>query len=74
MTQEETFFIRVLADHIRQQASCLPGPLDWDALGRLAHTHQTDGIVYYQCKRLIPEAKRPAYLQLHISTALYFEK
>ena len=59
MTTEESLLLQALADHLNgRKTENIPDGLDWDALTALAQRHQVSGMVYYQCKALLPAEKR----------------
>ena len=66
MTTEESFLLRVLADYLnRRKTENIPDGLDWDTLADLALRHQVSGMVYYQCKELLPADKRAPLKQAY---------
>ena len=72
MTAEQTFFIRVLADHLQKRETAAPQTaLDWQTLAALARTHQVDSILYYQCKSFMPEQQK-AFCTAGYSGAVFF--
>lgn len=72
MTAEQTYFIRVLADHLHKRQTAAPQTaLDWQALAALARTHQVDSILYYQCKSFLPEPQK-SYCAAGYSGAVFY--
>ena len=64
MTKEETLFIKILSDYISRRPSAPCDVPDWNTLGKLAHSHHADGILYHQCKEFMPADIRAQYLEL----------
>ena len=55
MTKEELFFIKILSDFLNERQTVAPvETLDWNIIVKLAHAHQTSGILYYQCGEFMP--------------------
>ena len=72
MTSEQRFFIRVLADHLQERETAMPGEaLDWDELLTLGKIHQVGGILYVQCQSFLPEELEEPLSREH-ATALFY--
>lgn len=71
MTKEEKYFIQILRDHILGFETGMTEALDWEKMLALAQSHQVTGIVYAQCKEIIPDGVLPVFFQAY-SVAFYF--
>ena len=71
MTTEQEFFLQILADHLAGKDTAPREGIDWNTLKEFAHTHQVEGIVYFQCREQFPEAMRPAAEQAFGATLYY---
>ena len=68
MTSEQQFFLQVLSDHLLKKRTMPIEDLDWDSIFKLSRAHQVEGIVFYQCKELMPdrtELENAFYLTLY---------
>ena len=55
MTLEQSFFLRILSDHLNNNSTNKPSAyIDWRALLQYAEIHQVEGIVFHQCKVFLP--------------------
>ena len=54
MNINQEFFINILSDHLHGISTEIPCDVDWEEILKLAKSHQVEGIVYYQCKHLMP--------------------
>lgn len=50
MTNEQTFFLQALADHLAGEKTTVPADLDWNRLLEYAQSQQVGGMLYHQCK------------------------
>ncbi len=57
MTQEQEFFLSVLADYMNKRKTNPPDGLDWQQLVSYAAQHQLLGILWYQCKPFLSSNK-----------------
>ena len=53
MTQEQEFFLSVLADHLHNRKTNPPEELDWQQLMTYATQHQLMGVLWHQCKTFL---------------------
>ncbi len=71
MTSEHAFFIQVLSDHLAERKTILYDILNWAEIMKISQSHQVDGIVFYQCKDIIPQGIRSSFEQAY-GTTLYY--
>lgn len=55
MTNEQSYFLQILSDHLNGRKSTANETIDWSVVLTFAQNHQVNGIVYYQCKRFLPD-------------------
>ena len=55
MTKEQRFFIHMLSDHLNGRKTAAPEDLDWNQIADYAAKHEVSGLVYHQCRDLLPE-------------------
>ena len=72
MTREQEFFIQVLSDHLAGRKTDHSDGLDWAEIMKLSRSHQVDGIVFYQCRDLIPQEIRSSFEQAFGATLYYY--
>lgn len=72
MSSEISFFIRVLRDHIMLKKTAQVSDIDWNDISRLSRMHQLDGIIFYQCKNLMPEKMRVQYEEEYKKTLFIY--
>lgn len=73
MTNEKTFFLRVLSDHIHRRATEPPRNMDWAVFCEYAQNHQVSGIVYERCKAFLPEKWRELLGEKNAAEVFYFQ-
>lgn len=73
MTQENSFFIEILADHLSKRKTEMRIDINWRIIVDLARKHQVEGIVYHQCKSFIPNPFRLVFEKAY-SASLYYYK
>ena len=71
MTNEQTFFLQILADHLNGRSTAARADVDWPLLLDYAQNHQVGGIVFEQCKSFLPELWQEA-LTAKQSTELFY--
>lgn len=54
MDLNQKFFINILSDHLQGISTEIPDDVNWEEILKLSKSHQVEGIVYYQCKDLMP--------------------
>lgn len=60
MTNERSFFLQILSDHMQRQLTNPPEGLDWEQIAAYAKSHEVEAIVGYQCREYLttkPELK-----------------
>lgn len=72
MDREQSIFIKILSDHLNHRPTDAFNDLDWSVISDLAHIHNVEGIVYFQCKGLMPENIRSKHEQAFYSTLYDF--
>ena len=72
MNREECAFIRILSDHLSQIDTNICEELEWSAISDYAHMHQVEGIIYFQCRNLMPEDIRAKLEQAFYATVYDF--
>lgn len=55
MDVNEKCFISILSDYVNKRKTDQLNGIDWITILNLAQIHQTEGIVYYQCKEQLPD-------------------
>ena len=72
MDREQSIFIKILSDHLNHRPTDAFKDLDWPVISNLAHIHNVEGIVYFQCKELMPENIKSKHEQAFYSTLYDF--
>lgn len=72
MGQEDYLFIRILADFISEKKTNLDTNVDWLSILQMAKKHQVQGIIYYQCKDMLPDNIRETLEEAYLSTTYYY--
>lgn len=73
MTKEQRFFLNILSDHIAGSGTNKIKNVNWETITEMAHSHQVEGIVYFQCKSFIP-AEKQMYFEKIFSFSFYYYK
>ena len=68
MTKEQSFFIRILSDHLNGRETKCIEDMDWDVIHQYARKHQVSGMVYSQVKNHMPADIQNAFRQETIAT------
>ncbi len=55
MEKELKIFIRILADHLNKRKTIIEENVEWKKIISYAEIHQVEGIIFYQCNRMIPQ-------------------
>lgn len=56
MEKEIKIFIRILADHLNKRKTIIEeNDAEWKKIISYAGIHQIEGIIFYQCNRMIPQ-------------------
>lgn len=71
MTNEQTFFLQILSDHLNGRQTTPQENIDWSVMMTYAQNHQVNGIVYIQCKDFLPD-KVGQKLQRKYFSELYY--
>ena len=61
MNREQEFIITLLSDYLNNEKTLYQNDLDWPTIRKISHSHQIDGIVYYQCKSFLPKKTKQYY-------------
>lgn len=72
MSQEQYLFIRILADFLSGKKTNPDTDVDWLKILQMAKIHQVQGIVYYQCKNLLPDNICKTLEEAYLSTTYYY--
>ena len=67
MTNEQTFFLRALADHLAGEKTTVPADLDWNRLLEYAQSQQVGGMLYHQCKDYLAASPELAAVNQRLS-------
>ena len=71
MTVEQNYFLMIISDHLgRRKSKEPPLSINWNSLFQIARIHQLDGILFFQCKRFLPEEIR-SILEERFGSTLY---
>ena len=73
MTPEQYFFIEILNNHLAGVETKFEQDVDWNTVLAYARMHQVEGIIYYQCKRIMPLEMR-AFLDRKFGVTLFYFK
>ena len=73
MSPEQRFFIQILKDHLAGIKTNLNSSIDWNILLTYARIHEVEGIVFYQCKKILP-AEIISPLDRKFSASLFYFK
>ena len=73
MADEKSFFIQVLSDHLNTRRTISPKSIDWSIVSKLSFMHQVEGIVFCQCKDLIPAKEYTRLEQRYLATLYYYK-
>ena len=71
MTSEQKYFIQILSDYLSGRVTEPREGTDWAQIQSWAHSHQVEGMIYYQCKRFISPEKSELF-ELTYDAALYY--
>lgn len=71
MTKEQSFFIRILSDHLNGRETEHVDGLDWAIIHEYALKHQVNGIVYTQVMNFMPEGIKNTFCHETIATLYY---
>lgn len=55
MEKELKIFIRILADHLNKRKTIIEENVECKKIISYAEIHQVEGIIFYQCNRMIPQ-------------------
>ncbi len=58
LTDDEQFFLRLVSDYLYQRDTVQTDMINWSKVCDLAQRHNLDGILFYQCKKFMPELYR----------------
>lgn len=72
MTNEQTFFLQILADHLNRRQTAPRENIDWATMLTFAQNHQVNGIIYYQCKRFLPDEVKKRLEKKYGSELFYY--
>ena len=72
MDSNQKFFINILSNHLSGISTAIPGDVNWEEILKLAKSHQVEGIVYYQCKHLMPPKIKKVFDNKASSTLYYY--
>lgn len=76
MDKEKAFFLRMLSDHLQKKSTIFEDNLDldlnWETIVAIAKIHQVEGILYYQCKKYLPEHIKGRLAQLYAADLFYY--
>ena len=72
MNSEEHFFIQILSDYLAQRHTDKQKDLDWNKILQLAQAHQVEGIIYNQCKDLLPDSVRSTFEKAYGATVFQY--
>ena len=67
MTNEQTFFLQALADHLAGEKTTVPADLDWNRLLEYAQSQQVGGMLYHQCKDYLAASPELAAVNQRLS-------
>ncbi len=72
LTMENLFFLQLLADHLHKRSTAAPeGAVDWQELLALGRAHQVSGILYAQCRGVIPAEYEKQFAGEYGATLFY---
>lgn len=72
MNIEQTYFLRILSDHLNGRKTTERADADWPVLLEYAQNHQVSGIVYHQCRAFLPEDTGKRLEQKHSAELYYY--
>lgn len=72
MTKEQSYFLRIISDHIKGDVTKPEADLNWSIILEYAKNHQLNSIVYYQCKSFIPAEYKAALNKQYSSAVFYY--
>lgn len=72
MTNEQSFFLQILSDHLNGRTTVAQDSLDWPVLLRYAQNHQVCGIVYQQCKSITPSETVNLLIKKNATELFYY--
>ena len=72
MTPEKEFFLSVLSDHIWGRKTNPCDDINWDIISTISHSHQLEGIIYYQCKSFLPQIFCSSFEKAYLSTLFHY--
>lgn len=73
MTQEQSFFLRILSNHLSGHKSEPVNGVIWESVRELSRIHQVEGIVYYQCRDFMPVEVLAKYEHAFNTTLFFFK-
>ncbi len=71
ITNEQRFLLQILSDYISLNETRQISGIDWHGLYTLSKNHEVTGIIYYQCKRYIPEECSYKYERSYAASLYY---
>ena len=72
MTNEQKFFLHILADHLNGRKTEVRPDLDWEQLCAHAAKHEVNGIVYHQCRGAMPAPVEQRLSEKHAAELFYY--
>lgn len=72
MVHEEYLFIKIISDFLNGTNTESEAEVNWATVLQLAKAHQVQGIVYYQCKKCLPENLRKSQEDSFWATTYYY--
>lgn len=72
MTKEQHFFIQILSDYLAGRKTAPVPDIQWNPILSYAQTQQVGGIVFYQCKDVLPEQVRPTLEKAYSASVYYY--
>ena len=73
MTPEQSYFIQILEDHLYGDKTKSDANIDWNTIFSYARIHQVEGIMFYQCKELLPADVYASLNQKLYATLFYYK-
>ncbi len=64
LSSSQSFFLQCLSDFLNDKTTKSPeDPIDWHEIFKMASSHSLGGILFHQCKELIPETVKKKYMR-----------
>lgn len=73
MADENSFFIKVLSDHLNERKTIPSEIIDWSIVLKLSIRHQVEGIVYCQCKNYTSVKELDRLEQRYFATLYHYK-